>query len=109
MKPFFVRSVPVSILRQTVTSLFLYRPRCSVMHFNTLIEAIVCLFVDLAIKGTWQTPTKGYKHQAGNSQFPHTNIGLTSMIMNSTNQEVVIHWPDLLNYNQYPGSSTQNY
>ena len=36
-------------------------------------------------------PQEGYKHQAGNSQFPHTNIGLTSMIMNYyTNQEIVI-------------------
>ena len=37
----------------------------------TVQHQFVCLFVcldDLPIKGTRQTPTRGYKHQAGNSQ-----------------------------------------
>ena len=69
------------------------------MHLFTLytfqgVVLSVCLFVclyDLPIKGTQKTLTMGYKHQASNSQtLHHTNIGLTSMIMNGTNQEIVI-------------------
>ena len=53
----------------------------------------VCLFVclnDLPIKGIRQTPTKGLNTKLATVNFSHTNIGLTSMIINHTNQEIVI-------------------
>ena len=51
--------------------------------FQSYRSMFVCLFVclnDLPIKGTLQTPTKGYKHQLATANLSHSNIGFTQEI-----------------------------
>ena len=56
---------------------------------SDVVRWVVCLN-DLPIQGTRQTQKGDINTKLATTNLSHINIGLTSMIMNCTNQETVI-------------------